>query len=247
MRYLMTIQYDGTAFHGWQVQPNGITVQETVGDAFEQFLGHRLKITGCSRTDSGVHALKFCFHFDYDGKIPSDRLVFALNAHLPSDISAIDCRQVPNDFHARYSVLSKRYVYKIYNAKIRSPFFEGRAYHFNMPLDEKIMDEAAKQFIGTYDFSAFCSANSSVEDKVRTVYDTGVKRNGDVVEFYVEANGFLYNMVRIMAGTLISCGVGKLKPSDIIPIIQSKKRNLAGVTAPPQGLYLYDVKYDFSE
>lgn len=243
MRYLMTIQYIGTKYHGWQVQKNAAAVQPTVQDALEQILKFRPNVTGCSRTDSGVHALKYCFHFDCDGTIPPKKMVSAVNAKLPSDIAAYDCKAVPDDFHARYSVLKKQYIYKIYNAPARSPFTENLAYHVTTPLDVDIMNRASKQFIGKHDFTAFCAAGASTTDNVRTVFDADVSKHGNNVIFSVCADGFLYNMVRIMTGTLIQTSYGKISPNEIAEIIESKDRNRAGVTAPPQGLYLYDVVY----
>ena len=243
MRYLMTIRYIGTNYHGWQVQQNATAVQPTVQDALEKILGFRPNVTGCSRTDSGVHALKYCFHFDCDGKISPEKMVCAINAKLPSDIAAYDCKAVPDDFHARYSVKNKRYIYKIYNGRQRNPFCEKLAHHITTPLDADLMNKAAVQFIGTYDFTAFCAAGASTVDNVRTVYDANVNRSGDDVTFSVCADGFLYNMVRIMTGTLIDVSYGKISADEIADIINSKDRQRAGVTAPPHGLYLYDVKY----
>lgn len=243
MRYLMTIRYIGTNYHGWQVQQNATAVQPTVQDALEMILGFRPNVTGCSRTDSGVHAIKYCFHFDCDGRIPPDKMIRAINAKLPSDIAAYDCKNVPDDFHARYSVKSKRYIYKIYNGRQRNPFCDKLAYHITMPLDANLMNKAASDFVGTHDFTAFCAAGASTTDNIRTVYDSSVTRNGNDVVFSVRADGFLYNMVRIMTGTLIEVSGGKISADDIGGIIASKNRQRAGVTAPPHGLYLYDVEY----
>lgn len=242
-RFLMTISFDGTNYHGWQVQSNAITIQPTIQDAFELVIGYRPNITGCSRTDSGVHALKYCFHFDYDGKIACENLVKALNRLLPKDIVATQCVQVNDDFHARYSALSKQYIYKIYNGKVANPFLNGYSYQIRKPLNEKLMDKAAKEFIGTYDFKGFCSSNSSVQDTVRTVFNASVERQDDLVTFMVEADGFLYNMVRIMTGTLISVSSGKIDANQIAEIIKSKDRNRAGITAPADGLYLKNIVY----
>lgn len=243
MRYLMTIKYDGTAYHGWQVQPNAVTVQPTVQDALEKVLRIRPNVTGCSRTDSGVHANKYCFHFDCDGKIPPKAMIKAVNANLPPDIAAYDCTAVDDDFHARYCVKEKQYVYKIYNGKYRDPFYNNYALYVNMPLDDHIMNMAAAGFCGRHDFSAFCSAGASTVDNTRTVFSADVERHGDLVEFTVSADGFLYNMVRIMAGTLIFVSMGKIAADDIADIINSGDRSKAGITAAPHGLYLNDVIY----
>ena len=243
MRYLMTIKYDGTAYHGWQVQKNAVAVQPTVQNALEKFLRVRPNVTGCSRTDSGVHANKYCFHFDADTKISPQSMIKAVNANLPPDIAAYNCVTVPDDFHARYSVKEKQYVYKIYNGKYRDPFYNNYALYVNIPLNEHIMNKAAQMYCGTHGFTAFCSAGASTVDNTRTVFSADVKRCGDMVEFTVSANGFLYNMVRIMAGTLIFVSTGKIAADDIADIINSGERSRAGITAAPHGLYLNDVIY----
>lgn len=242
-KYLMKIKYDGTRYHGWQVQDNAVTVQQTVQDAFEAFLGIRPNITGCSRTDSGVHAKEYCFHFDCDKDISDDGLIRALNTKLPDDISAFYCKKADDGFHSRYSVKSKRYEYLFYDGKFRDPFYSKYSWLMKKTLDEKVLDKAAKQFIGKYDFIGFCSSGASVTDTVRQVFDSGVVREGNIVKFYVEADGFLYNMVRIMAGTLYSVSLGKTSADDIKNIILSKDRKKAGITAPPQGLFLSAVNY----
>ncbi len=242
-RYLMKIKYDGTCYHGWQVQDNADTVQKQIQDALESVMGTRPNVTGCSRTDSGVHAKEYCFHFDSDLNISSEAYVKAINTKLPQDISAFDCKLVDDDFHSRYSVKSKRYEYYFYDAVTRDPFYSKYSWLMKQKLDEKLLDKAAKQFIGKYDFSGFCASGSSVSDTVRNVIDAGVKREGDTVVFYVEADGFLYNMVRIMAGTLYFVALGKIEATDIVDIILSKSRERAGSTAPANGLFLSKVNY----
>ncbi len=242
-RLLFTIQYDGSAYHGWQVQQNAVTVQEVFQNAVESVFGKRLDVKGCSRTDSGVHASEYCVSLDTDMDISENGALLALNTHLPPDISAVDCREVPLDFHPRYSCKSKQYVYKIYNGRMRNPFLRNYALHYRYALDEKLLNEAAQAFIGTHDFSGFCSVKCDAEDTVRTVKSARVYREGDMVCFEVEADGFLYNMVRIMVGTLLFVNEGKIKPSELNGIIESKDRNRAGRTAPPHGLYLNKVNY----
>lgn len=242
-KYLMKIKYDGTAYHGWQAQKNAVTVQQTVQDAFESFLQKRPNITGCSRTDSGVHAKEFCFHFESNANITEQGFVKAINTKLPNDIAAYSCEKVNDDFHARYSVKSKRYEYYFYDGEQRNPFYSKYSWHINNKLDENLLNKAAKEFIGKYDFCGFCSVGSSVEDTTRNVFDAGVERQGDIVKFYIEADGFLYNMVRIIAGTLYFVAIGKIDINDIKNIILSKDRNKAGITAPPQGLFLSKVNY----
>ncbi len=240
---LFTLRFDGTAYHGWQVQDNARTVQQTFQDAVEHICGSRDSIVGCSRTDAGVHANMYCCNMRTDSLISCDKWLGALNAVLPQDIGVFGCVEVPFDFHARYDCKSKEYVYKIWNSAYRNPFYEKYYFNYKYKLDEKFLNEQAKDFIGTYDFSAFCSAGSSTKDNIRTVKDVRVERHGDEVLFFFEADGFLYNMVRIMTGTLIDISRGNIAPGSISDIIQSKNRLNAGVTAPAHGLYLNKVNY----
>lgn len=240
---LLRLMYDGTAYHGWQVQPNGVTVQEKVQDAVEQIFGRRENVTGCSRTDSGVHANDFCCNIRTENQIDCYRLVAALNAVLPDDICVKSAEEVPLDFHARYNCVSKQYVYRVWNANYKNPFFVNKAWHYKNKIDEVFLNGQAQQFVGTYDFKAFCSSGSSVEDTVRTVKSFSVERNGSEVLFFVEADGFLYNMVRIMVGSLIEISENKIEKDKLLDIIKSGDRSLAGRTAPPQGLYLNKVNY----
>ncbi len=240
---LLTISFDGTAYHGWQVQDNALTVQQTLQDALQQLCSRRDNVVGCSRTDAGVHANMYCCNIRTEHPIPCDKLVTALNAVLPRDIAALDCKEVDFDFHARYDCKSKEYIYKIWNSPNKNPFLYNHSLHYKYPLDEEFLSSQAKQFIGTYDFSSFCAAGSSVEDTVRTVMNASVERNGDEVVFRVEADGFLYNMVRIMMGTLIDISRGKLPENSIPQIIEAKNRFAAGYTAPARGLYLNKIHY----
>lgn len=243
---LVKIKYDGRNYHGWQVQENGITVQEDFQKALYQVTGERPDIKGCSRTDSGVHANMFCISFRTDHSIPAGRLPHALNRFLPDTIAAFDAREVPHDFHARYSCKGKEYVYKIHNAEFRDPFLEGYALHYWQRLDDKLMSQAAVHFLGTHDFTSFCTVDHSRRkgDFHRTVQNISVDRAGDIVTVTVQADGFLYNMVRIIVGTLLYTAQGKISPDDIPAIIASLDRSKAGPTAPPQGLYLNRVFYD---
>lgn len=243
-RILLSLRYDGSAYHGWQVQDNTVTVQSVLQSAAENVLGTRPDITGCSRTDSGVHANMFCCHLDVETEISDLSLIKALNAYLPDDIAVYDCKTVEGDFHARYSCTGKNYIYKIYDNPYRNPFYEGFALHVKRPIDTELLDKAAKGFVGTYDFSGFCSSGSSVKDKVRTVYDASVKKEGDLTVFSVTADGFLYNMVRIMVGTLIYVAEGKINADEIPEIIKSCDRSRAGKTAAAHGLYLNKVFYE---
>ena len=242
-RLLFSIKYDGTAYHGWQVQSNAVTVQEVFQNAVEKVFGSRLDVKGCSRTDSGVHAEMYCLTLDTDMNITEENAVLALNTHLPRDISVFDCKLVNSDFHPRYNCKSKQYVYKIYNGKIRNPFYDKYSYHYRYSLDADYLNKEAQAFCGTHDFSGFCSVKSDIEDTVRTVYSASVKRDGDMVYFTFEADGFLYNMVRIMVGTLLFINEGKIKEGELTDIINSKQRSRAGKTAPAQGLFLNKVNY----
>ncbi|MGI6264073.1 MAG: tRNA pseudouridine(38-40) synthase TruA [Acutalibacteraceae bacterium] len=237
------IRYDGSRYHGWQVQPNGVTVQQTLQDAVERLTGTRSGITGCSRTDAGVHAKQFCCALHTGCAIPTDRVPDALNAHLPRDIAVMACRAVGEDFHPRYDAVGKRYVYRILNAPTRDPFLEGRAYHIRRRLNVDVMAKAAADLTGKHDFAAFCAAGSTVEDTVRTVRDCGVTRRGELVEIHMQADGFLYNMVRIAVGTLLEIESGRLPGNAVPAILASGDRALAGATAPAEGLYLERVFY----
>ena len=246
MKYLLTVAYDGSNYHGYQVQNGQTTIQEKLQDAIEALLGKRYPIVGCSRTDSGVHARDFKATFSTDAdapKIPVEKLPIALNLHLPDDIAIKNAEEASESFHVRYDVKTKEYEYLILNSRIRSPFLCGRTYFYSTPLDVESMNEAAQFFVGTHDFSAFISSGSDVEDRVRTIYSCIVERNGELVTVRISGNGFLYNMVRIIVGTLIEVSSGKLSPSEIPEIILSGDRSMAGYTVPACGLYLNRVEY----
>lgn len=240
---LITIQYDGSNYHGWQVQKNALTVQEVFQNAVEKVFHSRLDVIGCSRTDTGVHANMYCLTLKTDMNISDEGVILALNSNLPNDISVIACRQVDDSFHPRYSCVSKEYVYKLYNGKIRNPFYSKYALHYRCNIDAEYLNKECQAFVGTYDYSGFCSAKSDVGDTVRTVKGFDVWRDGDMVFFRVEADGFLYNMVRIMVGTLLFVSEGKIKEGELIEVIKSKNRKKAGKTAAPQGLYLNKINY----
>lgn len=242
---LMSLRYDGTNYHGWQVQKNAVTVQEVFQGALARLLGEDVDIKGCSRTDAGVHANMYCVSAKIDSKIPCDRLKMALNRFLPRDIAVTGAVEVPLEFHARYSCSGKEYVYKIWNEPVRNPFWHGRAFHYWYHLDVEKLDSAAKNFIGTHDFTSFCTLDKrNPENMVRTVKAFSVERNGGLVEMRVTADGFLYNMVRILVGTLLRVAMGRIEPQDIPGIILAKDRAKAGPTAVAHGLYLNRVFYD---
>lgn len=242
--FLLTIAYVGTRYHGYQVQKNLITVAGTFQDALEDLLGVRADITGCSRTDSGVHANGYCLNFRTDMKISPQSLIMALNVRLPEDISVVDCREVPIDFHARYSCVRKEYLYLFLNSHFPNPFYHNRAMFFPHPMDEKLLDRAAKEFTGTHDFKAFCASGCTLKNTTRTIFESGVTRQGDLLTFRICGDGFLYNMVRIIAGTLIEVSKGRFTPENIKEMILSRDRTKTGMTAPPHGLYLNRVFYE---
>lgn len=243
----LSLRYDGSAFHGWQFQPNCISVEQELKNACRRILGEDVKIQSCSRTDAGVHANMFCCNFKTECMRENDKIVRGLNAVLPETVAVFAAEDVPRDFHARYDCAGKEYIYKIYNGRQRNPFYNKYALHFPRRLDEEFLCENAGQFVGTHDFSSFCASGCSVKSTVRTVFDCKVKRDGELVTFYVTGDGFLYNMVRIMVGTLLDIGDGKIEPFTIPEIIQSKDRGRAGITAAPCGLYLNRVFYERSE
>ena len=224
MNYLLILSYDGTNYCGFQVQPNGRSVAQTFQDGLEAVLHSRPDIKGCSRTDAGVHALGFKLNFHADTRIPAAKLPLALNQHLPPDIRVLDAQVVSEDFHARYAAHTKTYLYRIHNHPIDSPF--DAAYYTRVPrhLDEARMQAAAQQFVGRHDFLALCAAGSSAAahgDTVRTITDCHVTRKGDEVDIEVTADGYLYNMVRILAGTLCEVGAGRMQPDAIPGILAS--------------------------
>ncbi len=241
---LLTIAFDGTNYHGWQVQKNALTVQEVLQKAIHKVVGSTVDVKGVSRTDSGVHANMFCVSFKTYSEIETERLLCALNMYLPRDIAVKECKEVEPDFHARYSAVAKQYVYKIWNSPIRNPFLDRYSLHYWYPLDVEKLNGAAKGFLGTHDFTSFCSIRTDTEDMVRTVRRSEVVRQGDMVEFIVEADGFLFNMVRIMVGTLLFVAQGKIAEDGILDIILSKDRKKAGPTAPAHGLFLNKVYYE---
>lgn len=240
---LLTLCYDGTNYHGWQVQKNAVTVQETLQDALEKILQIRPNVIGCSRTDAGVHANMFCCNFHTDTEIPEEKLLLALNARLPLDIAVTAIREMQEDFHARYFCKKKQYLYQIWNDKIRNPFYENYALRLTTPLDCDYLNSGCKVFLGTHDFSGFCSTGSAVTDTVRTIYDMHFTRDGKLVTFCVEGNGFLYNMVRILVGTFQYVAEGKIQIEELSEILASRDRERAGKTVPAKGLYLNKVYY----
>lgn len=247
MNILLTLAYDGTNYCGFQVQPNGVSVAAVFQGALQAVLGCRPDIKGCSRTDAGVHAEGFALNFHLQAlRMPLERLPLALNSHLPPDIRVLRAQLVPEDFHARYSAHTKTYRYRIRNCAVDSPFEARYMYRLPRRLDDAAMNAAAAHFVGTHDFLALCAAGSSAAahgDTVRTVTACSVARRGDEVDISVTADGYLYNMVRILAGTLCEVGAGRLAPGAIPAILASRDRKNAGPTLPAKGLFLEKVEY----
>ncbi len=252
LKILLDISFLGTAYCGYQVQPNAPTIQGQLNLAAKHLFGFDCDVVGCSRTDSGVHANHFCATISKKGELgistslPLERLPIAFSAHLPSDISVYSAAFVEDTFHARYDVKQKEYVYLIWNAPTKNPFLHDRAWHYPKRIDDAAlsnMNRAASFFVGKQDFSSYMAANSNVKSAVRTVYGAGLYRDGDIIEFRVSADGFLYNMVRIFVGTLISVAEGKISPDDISAITGAHDRAKAGQTAPAHGLYLNKIVY----
>lgn len=241
--FKVTIWYCGSAYHGWQIQNNSLTIQEIFQKCLSDLLDTPTAVNGCSRTDAGVHAREYVLNFTTDSTITCRGIVFGMNSRLPDDIGVKSCEEVPLDFHARFDCKGKEYEYLIHNSEYKNPFYMNTAYRSWYPIDEKKLDRAAKDFIGEHDFKAMCSAECTKENTVRTIKSFDVHRQGDMVTFTVSGDGFLYNMVRIMVGTLLFINEGKLEQGDIPRIIQSRDRTKAGRTVPPQGLYLNKVFY----
>lgn len=243
-RWKATVSYDGTLFAGYQVQPEGRTVQSEIESSLAKMhKGRPIRISASGRTDAGVHAIGQVIHFDSPLNIAAERWQKALNALLPGDIRITGIESVESDFHARYHAQKKEYHYRLLTAAEPDVFRRHYAYHFPYPLDVTAMEEAMQAFLGTHDFTSFSSARSAVEDKVRTIYSFDLDINGDEIVFKVCGSGFLYNMVRIMVGTLLDAGQGRIKPQEIEVMLNERDRSAAGKTAPPHGLYLYQLTY----
>ncbi|MBR1585054.1 MAG: tRNA pseudouridine(38-40) synthase TruA [Clostridia bacterium] len=246
-RILLTVTYDGTAYCGWQFQDNGPSIQAEIEKALEKALGTFTRVTGASRTDAGVHALGQRAHFDTDSSIPPDKYPFVLNRFLPADIRVTESVPVPPDFHARFDAAGKWYTYRIHNAPHPSALYRNLTAHVPVRLDAEKMNAAARQLLGTHDFAAFAAAGGQAKTTVRTIDDVSVTRSGQEITLRVHGDGFLYNMVRIIAGTLIYVGQGKLEENCISRAIASKNRLDLGVTAPACGLELTRVEYAFEK
>ena len=239
----LRLKYDGSAYHGWQVQKKDVSVCETLEKALTEKCGHSVKAVGCGRTDAGVHALRYCANFRTDCRIPADRFPLAVNSCLPKDISVVDAVEAPEDFNAIGSCIKKEYIYKILNSRIRDPFLENRSCFYPQELDMDKMSRAAKAFEGTHDFRAVRSVGTETRTTVRTVYWCRCEKEKKLVTVSICADGFLYNMCRAMVGTMVYASYGKIVPEDIPRLLEKGDRRLTGPTMPPQGLYLNRVWY----
>ena len=242
---MLTIAYCGKNLHGWQIQDNALTVQEVFQDALFQIIHEHPDIKGCSRTDSGVHANMYCVSMRIEHPITNDHLMMAMNRYLPDDVAVTAVRDVPDDFHARYSCSGKEYIYKVWNSRVRNPFLQDMALHYRYQMNIEALHREAQAFVGTHDFTSFCTLDKREKgDFTRTVKYFYVERECDLVTFTVAADGFLYNMVRIMVGTLLEVGWGRRKPRELTDLLEAGSRRLAGFTAPAKGLCLMKVDYE---
>lgn len=239
----LTIEYDGTNYQGWQKQKRGSTIQNTLEEAIRVLTNEEIEVIGSSRTDAGVHAKGFVANFKTNSKIPSEKYREAINHKLPKDIVILNSEEVDEEFHARYNARGKTYSYSILNRDVPSAINRNYLYHVKRKLDIEAMKEACKYFIGTYDFSAFKSSGSSVKTTIRTIFELYIEENNDIIKVYVTGDGFLYNMVRIIVGTLIMVGSNEIKPNEIENIIAEKDREKAGICVPATGLVLEKVYY----
>lgn len=235
-RIKMTVAYDGTNYCGWQIQPNGITIEQVLNQALTELLGEKIVVSGASRTDSGVHSKGNICVFDTNTRMPGEKISYALNQRLPEDIVVVGSEEVAEDWHPRYVNSRKIYEYRILNRRFPDPTRRLDTYFFHYELDVEKMQKAASFLEGQHDFKSFCSVGSQVKTTTRTIYSCSVTKDEDIVTIRVTGNGFLYNMVRIIAGTLIQVGNGKIAPDRIPDILEACDRNMAGPTAPANGL-----------
>lgn len=242
-RIKLEIAYDGTNYCGWQIQPNGITIEEVLNKTLSELLQENITIIGASRTDSGVHALANVAVFDTNSKIPGEKMCYALNQRLPADITIQSSCEVTMDFHPRYCNSRKTYIYKILNRRMDNPIQRLYTHFVYLSLNLELMQEAATYIIGEHDFKSFCSAHAQVVTTVRVVDELILKKEDDIIWIQISGNGFLYNMVRIIVGTLIKVGLGVYPPEYVKTIIDGKDRSLAGPKVPAKGLTLQKIEY----
>ena len=244
MRVKMTVAYDGTNYKGWQVQPNGITIEEVLNKNLSNLLGEEIVVSGASRTDSGVHSLGNIAVFDTNTRMPADKIAFALNQRLPEDIVVQGSSEVEDGWHPRYQNSRKTYEYRILNRTFRMPTRRLDTYFYHYPLDVEKMKKAASYLVGEHDFKSFCAIGAQVKTTVRTIYACDVEKGGDIITIRVTGNGFLYNMVRIIAGTLVQIGGGAIEPEAMEAILLKKDRSAAGPTAPAHGLTMMGIEFE---
>lgn len=244
MRVRLTVAYDGTQYHGWQLQPNGITIESVLNQALFDLLGEEISVIGASRTDAGVHSLGNVAVFDTNARIPAEKISYALNQRLPEDVVVQESKEAAADFHPRRCNSRKTYEYRILNRKFPDPMRRRDTYFYHYDLDVNQMKEAAKSLVGEHDFKSFCSIHTDVESTVRTLYEAEVRRKEDIITIRLTGSGFLYNMVRIIAGTLVEVGRGRLKPEAVKRILEEKDRSAAGPTAPACGLTMIGIAFE---
>lgn len=242
-RIKLTVAYDGTDYCGWQVQPNGMTVEEILNRELSALTGEEVKVIGASRTDAGVHAEGNVAVFDTETDIPAERIAYALNCRLPEDIVAVKSEEVPGDWHPRYQCSVKTYEYRILNREMPDPVCRRSTVHVSYPLNLGDMRTAAGYLKGEHDFKSFCSPHTEVKDTVRTVHSLEIEKEGDIITVRISGNGFLYNMVRIIVGTLINVGRGACPPEKVKEILEARDRRKAAATAPAKGLVLKYIRY----
>jgi tRNA pseudouridine38-40 synthase len=243
-RVKLVVAYDGTNYHGWQVQDNGITIEEVLNRTISELVQEDIKVIGASRTDAGVHASGNVAVFDTESRIPGDKFSFALNQRLPEDIRIQESCEVDADFHPRYADTVKTYEYNILNRRFELPSKRLYAAFCYYPMDIERMNQAAAYLVGEHDFKSFCSAGAQVQTTVRTIYAVNVTKEDDMVHIRITGNGFLYNMVRIIAGTLMQVGTGLMEPEQVKEILEARDRSKAGPTAVAKGLTLVEIRYE---
>lgn len=240
---VLKIAFDGTDFHGWQIQKNAYTIEEEITKVLQKLTKEEIKIYGCGRTDTGVHALEYILNFKTNSNIPIEKLPDAINSNMHKDISVYEAREENDEFHSRFSAKSKTYVYRIINSKHSIPFENRFAYKYGGKLDIKEMEKACKEFIGEHDFASHKSKGTETKTTIREMYDCKIVQKDDIIEIEMTANGFLYNMARTIAGTILDCGIGKIKSEDIKGILKSKDRTKAGATLVAKGLFMKKTIY----
>lgn len=243
-RVKLVVAYDGTNYHGWQVQDNGITIEEVLNRTISELVQEDIKVIGASRTDAGVHACGNVAVFDTESRIPGDKFSFALNQRIPEDIRIQESCEVDADFHPRYADTVKTYEYNILNRRFELPTKRLYAAFCYYPMDIERMNQAAAYLVGEHDFKSFCSAGAQVQTTVRTIYAVNVTKADDMVHIRITGNGFLYNMVRIIAGTLMQVGTGLMEPEQVKEILEARDRSKAGPTAVAKGLTLVEIRYE---